>query len=495
MKRKIRYLWLDHDGEIRNKLKIASDFKALKNNQFKVNEWNFDGSSTNQSTTEDSDLTIKPCRVYVPFDPQHPQNFKHEDFTREIIVLCTVHDSNGNPVLSEKRPQLESLNEKYKSNEWWFGIEQEYTLFKGGKPLGWPSNDSPEAQGAYYCGVGQGIIDGQDISNEHVDECIIYDISIYGTNAEVMLGQWEYQIGTDDALKVSDDIIVSRYLLHRIAQKHQVKVSLHPKPMLGDWNGAGAHTNFSTKQMRNENTGKAAIDDALKQLEKTHSDCIPLYGDEIDRRLLGTHETSSIDHFSYGEKNRECSVRIPISVAKDGYGYLEDRRPCANINPYIVCSCIMSSVEGDLSFFDNNKPIHIIELTDYVSNLQSLYHSHPLLPDCNPDIAINIYDEISLLNALLGVLNSASDIDFNYIKSKLPFGDEVSSLDDINCYVTKIRQANANFSFNTIERKKSEYTAFSVDGVLKCMVYTLLHEKITMPKEKAEEIKKLLEVF
>lgn len=243
MRRKIRHIWLDDKGEVRNKLKVANDLKGLKKGQFKVNEWNFDGSSTNQSTTED-----------------------HEDFDREIIVLCTVHNNDGKPVKSEKHPALEKLNEKYKSSDWWFGIEQEYTMLQNDRPLGWNKKYDPDKQGPYYCEVGEGKNVGEEISNEHVDECIIYDIDVYGTNAEVMLGQWEYQIGTADALKVSDVIIVSRYLLHRVAQKYNVEISLAAKPMKGDWNGAGAHTNFSTKFMRNPNTGKQAIDNLLPKM-------------------------------------------------------------------------------------------------------------------------------------------------------------------------------------------------------------------------------------
>lgn len=485
MRRKIRYIWLDDKGEVRNKLKVANNFKGLKKGQFEVNEWNFDGSSTNQSTTEDSDLIIKPCRVYVPFHPQHPQNFKYEDFEREIIVLCTVHTNDGEPVESENRPALEKLNEKYKSSDWWFGIEQEYTMFQNGRPLGWDKHVEPAKQGPYYCGVGEGKIVGEEISNEHVDECIIYDIDVYGTNAEVMLGQWEYQIGTADALKVSDDIIVSRYLLHRVAQNHKVEISLAAKPMRGDWNGAGAHTNFSTKPMRNAKTGKQAISSALTSLSKTHSKCIPLYGDDIDKRLIGTHETSSIHQFSHGEKNRSCSVRIPISVAKDGYGYLEDRRPCADVNPYTVCLCIMSSVENDIEFFQDSKPKHIVELLDHVSEIQRFYNRNNIQTETT--ITFNNRDKIMLLRALDDVLNSASNLDLDYVISNLPFGKEVSSLKDINDYVFTLYNMVHDVELDL--EAECEYNTFTVDCILRCMVTTLRDNDSFASKTLTESIK------
>jgi len=329
---KLRYIWLDAKGHVRNKLKITE--KNINHVQ-QVPEWSYDGSSTGQAPTGDSDLFLNPVRIY-----QCGEGY-------ETLVLCDVTDFIGNVVESNKRPQLVSLTDKYHNNEWLFGIEQEYVLMdgSGNKLYRWPENAFPGEQGPYYCGVGYDEAYGTHIVDEHTDECLAYGVAICGTNAEVMPAQWEFQIGAKDPLTVADDLIVARYLLYRVAANHQATATLHPKPVKGNWNGSGAHTNFSTKYIRDEGEGPSAIRDAIENMSKTHTECIALYGEDLDHRMTGELETSDPTVFSYGDSDRACSIRIPIGVRKVGYGYLEDRRPCANINPYVVCAAIIQSVE------------------------------------------------------------------------------------------------------------------------------------------------------
>jgi glutamine synthetase len=227
-----------------------------------------------------------------------------------------------------------------------FGIEQEYTMLRpDGSPLGFPVNGFPLPQGPYYCGVGTGRVVGRDIIEEHTQACLDAGLLIEGTNAEVMPGQWEFQIGAADALTVSDHLTVARWLLHRIAEDYDVVITLAAKPQKGDWNGAGAHTNFSTKAMRND-TDMKAITAACEAIGKKVMLHVENYGHDIQSRLTGHHETAPWNKFSYGVSNRGASIRIPWTVEKTGRGYAEDRRPNANMDPYTVTRLLIETVCG-----------------------------------------------------------------------------------------------------------------------------------------------------
>ena len=327
---KAEYIWIDGaepTAKLRSKTKIIED-------GVEPGIWGFDGSSTNQAAGESSDCVLKPVRV-VP-DPIRGGENK--------LVLCEVLLINMKPHPTNTRAALAATAKKYAKHEMWFGIEQEYTFFDGIKPLGWPDNGFPAPQFGYYCGVGADEIFGREIVEAHSDACIAAGLKIAGTNAEVMPAQWEFQIGPNDPLECSDHMWLARWLLYRIAEDFDVSATLNPKPIPGDWNGAGCHTNFSTKAMRES---YAPIEAACKALGEKVDLHVKNYGEGIERRLTGRHETAPYNKFSWGVSNRAASIRIPWQVAVDKKGYAEDRRPNANMDPYVVTRLITETVCAD----------------------------------------------------------------------------------------------------------------------------------------------------
>ncbi|ALC49436.1 Gs2 [Drosophila busckii] len=330
------YVWIDGtDEDLRCKDRTL-DF--IPNSPKDLPIWNYDGSSCYQSEGSNSDVYLYPVAIYK--DPFRRGN--------HILVMCDTYKFDGTPTASNKRKTcLEAVN-KCADEEPWFGIEQEYTFLDfDGHPLGWPKNGFPGPQGPYYCGVGANKVYARDVVDAHYRACLYAGIKMAGTNAEVMPAQWEFQVGPCLGISVGDDLWMARFLMHRIAEEFGIVATLDPKPMPGDWNGAGAHTNVSTKTMREEG-GIREIEKAVAKLSKCHERHIRVYdpkdGQDNARRLTGRHETSSINDFSAGVANRGCSIRIPRSVNDEGKGYFEDRRPSSNCDPYSVVEAILRTV-------------------------------------------------------------------------------------------------------------------------------------------------------
>ena len=358
------YIWIDGFNNTRSKLKVMefdisfslADKKIILE---KIPEWNFDGSSTGQAEGKDSDILLKPINIYInPFI----------SWCTSFLILCECFNKDGTPHVSNTRAKLVETYNKCVKYKPWFGIEQEYVLMDVNKtmlpnnqsdivnaqsssplllkPYKWMNNLDPGfgPQGPYYCGVGGNVCFGRNITLEHLEYCMKMGLSICGTNGEVMCSQWEYQLGPADPVELSDQLFISRYVLNRITEKYNCWVSFEPKPHKdGNWNGSGGHTNFSTELMRNPN-GLEHIKFACEKLALTHEAHIKVYGKNNEERLTGINETSSINNFSWGISDRGKSIRIPLNVVKEGCGYLEDRRPAANLDPYLVTEIICRTI-------------------------------------------------------------------------------------------------------------------------------------------------------
>lgn len=330
----VEYIWLGGNNEFRSKTRVLDNVNIAINID-DIPDWNYDGSSTGQATGRDSEVIIKPKALF-----NNPFGLPYD-----YIVLCDTYLPDGSPLYNNTRIVADMIFNEKLEEEPWFGLEQEYFLIDPttNKPLGF---DETGKQGQYYCSVGCENAFGRKIIDEHFRMCLFAGVKIGGINAEVAPGQWEFQIGPCVGIDAGDHLWTARYILQRLGEIHNVKIDLSPKPLKGDWNGSGCHTNYSTKNMREGTMYKSGldyIDEAIDKLSKNHQEHMKVYGTGNEERMTGKHETASYTVFTDGVANRGASVRRGNETIKNKKGYFEDRRPSANCDPYLVTSAIFKT--------------------------------------------------------------------------------------------------------------------------------------------------------
>ena len=346
------YIWLDSNKKFRSKTKVipkffSGVFSADGNDVGMYPHWDYDGSSTGQASGTSSEVILVP--IFVCDNPLLQDSVKNVNSNHVImrkLVLCETFYIDGKPTPENSRHAATTIFDISMDHVPWFGLEQEYFIFDEN------TYDKEYKKGFYetpthYCGVGCQISHRQ-LVEEHMAACLTAGLTISGINAEVSKDQWEFQIGPSEGIHAADELLMGRYLLERIAEKYQKIICYDPKPF-EFINGSGCHTNFSTKLMRDKDSTSNAngineIHRVIQNMEKHHAEDIQQYGKDNDKRLSGIHETSSYDKFSWGVANRGASVRINNNTHRDGFGYFEDRRPAANMDPYLVTSILMHRV-------------------------------------------------------------------------------------------------------------------------------------------------------
>lgn len=327
---KVEYIWIDGYGSTRSKTKVIFS-SAQKLSLTDLSDWNYDGSSTGQASSHDSEVIIRPQVIYPdPFRGDH-----------DLLVLCDTWLPNGLPHPTNTRVKAMKIFDKDLESNPLFGLEQEFFLSQYNRPIGFPDNSYPSPQKMYYCGIGGDNAIGRECIEEAFEKCLQAGLKLSGLNAEVAPSQWEFQV-CQYGIAVADELYIMRYIISRVAEKYDLNLDLRPKPISGDWNGSGCHVNFSTEKMRNEG-GYEIILEAIHKLAAKHNEHIAIYGKDNNLRLTGIHETARMDKFTFGVADRAASVRIPRETKLNNCGYFEDRRPASNIDPYLVCSKIFET--------------------------------------------------------------------------------------------------------------------------------------------------------
>jgi glutamine synthetase len=338
----IEYIWIGGEMELRSKARVLVIDHTLTKEQLlkKIPDWNYDGSSTKQAKGNDSEIIIKPRKIVnCPFRKNN-----------NYLVLCDTYKPDGTPVFNNNRVNAYKIFRQNLSEEPWFGIEQEFFIMNSltNQPLGF-NNETYEkitSQGQNYCSVGSLNSFGRKIMDRVLDNLLYAELDVSGINAEVAPGQWEYQIGPVVGIDAGDQLWMSRYILERTCEGFNTHINYDPKPLEGDWNGSGLHTNYSTKSMREGTayqTGLQIIDSAITKLSLKHDQHMLVYGKDNDKRMTGEYETAQWDKFTVGRANRGASIRIGNETIVNKRGYFEDRRPASNADPYQVTSIIFET--------------------------------------------------------------------------------------------------------------------------------------------------------
>jgi glutamine synthetase len=336
------YIWLDGKQNIRTKLRVT------KETEFE--QWNADGSSTFQASIDSSEILLTPVKT-VKIDPKYFNISKVYGDNTIYIVLCEVHNKDNKPHPTNSRNPAKPIFDKFSEQEIMFGLEQEYFIVDSKTNLPNAKNFELLNEGKinqhdmdiHYCYVGITETVGRKISEHHMYACIDCGLDISGTNGEVAPCQWEFQIGPVIGIDASDQLIIARFLLMKIAEIYDCKIDFNSKPFGPTISGSGCHINISTKNMREEN-GFDHIIDGINKLEKVADRSIEIYGEDNKSRLSGACETASWRDFSYSIGGRDTSIRIGYETAKNKKGYFEDRRPGGNTDFYASTSHILETL-------------------------------------------------------------------------------------------------------------------------------------------------------
>lgn len=326
----IEYVWIDGQGgmrsKTRNEINLTSDSTISQ-----VRPWNFDGSQTYQATESNSEIILKPIRLFDdPF-----RKFPHK------LVLCETCNPDMTPTTYNKRKDAVSKFDQKPETNPWYGLECEFYLMKtedtyvSTTPIAKTKDGSYNSARDYYCGTGSKSIWGRDIVEAIVNACKYAGINIASFNAEAGPSQWKYTVGICNGIEIADHVWMSRYIAHRVSELYGAQININPKPRDAD-KGSAMNINYSNKAMRTNNSKDYLINTIIPKLQATHNECMAVYGADNDKRLGDKYSS-----FTYGVADRTASVRIPSMTGQ----YFEDRRPGANIDPYTVASLLFDIIE------------------------------------------------------------------------------------------------------------------------------------------------------
>lgn len=329
----VEYIWIDGTGEnVRSK---SRTLEYIPDNHKEVPTWGCNGIASMLPVSKESDVLLVPIAMYN--DPFRRSNNK--------LVLCDTYDQDGKPLPTNNRKCCVEAVNKVCDQEIMWGLEQQYLLMDmDERPYGWPVMlGEPRRHRTYYSGIGGNKVFGREIAECHYRACLYAGVQIGSIHPDAVPGQWEFQVGVVPGIKGADDLWVGRYILGRIAEEYGLHICMHPK-RFDNFPGCSCHVNFSTKTTRQDN-GLSILEGFMEKLSKRHEAHLKRYdpygGEQNKLRLTGQEGNSAVDKFTCGVGDKDLSVRVTKDTAMKKKGYMEDRRPSSNCDPYAACDMII----------------------------------------------------------------------------------------------------------------------------------------------------------
>ena len=326
----VEYIWLDSTNALRSKIRTLPDTAV---SSFLKYTWDFD------------EQTLIPLRIYK--SPAHFSSHAYYFLLCESVSQEETHRSILTGTLQTMPKKLSPT----------IGFEQEYFLFETKTGTVIDAHHVWIKPGTTFCGQSKYSIDVHKLMRTHAEWCLEASIMFAGYNLEEAPGQYKFKIGPrignaselgglpikgeSCILKVCDDLIMARFLLHKVCELYALMPVFEPKPFVEE-NGSGCHTDFAVSFIRNadkKEKSKKRLEKFIEILKFGHTQVMEdeLYGVGNKKRLCGKHGAIDYKHFT-------GSIRI-----KTGNEYIQDKRPAANCNPYIVANylCSMSRNASD----------------------------------------------------------------------------------------------------------------------------------------------------
>ena len=325
------YIWIDGSEPtqlLRSKTRVLPDGAELP-------IWGFDGSSTNQAPGSESDCVLRPVRSI-------PDPIRGGD---NVLVLCEVLNTRPDAacVKHPSRPATRPSSGTAVTSPGSASSRSTRSSKMAGPSAG-PQGGFPAPQGGYYCGIGADEIFGRDVVEEHTTACIESGLEISGTNAEVMMGQWEFQIGPLGPVEASDEIWLARWLLYRIGEDLGRRPRSIPSPSRATGTEPARTPTSPPRRCGRATTRSSPPPRPSARLTTSTSRTTEPGSSSASPACTRRHPGPSTATASPTGERRSGS---PGRSKVDGKGYLEDRRPNANMDPYVVTRLITETVCKD----------------------------------------------------------------------------------------------------------------------------------------------------